>query len=527
MSIFYTAEYIRLSRKDGDKAESDSIGNQRDMLNRYIEQHSNELKLYDRYIDDDYTGTNFDRPAFQRMMKDIEAGKVNCVVVKDLSRFGRDYIDMGNYLQKVFPRLGVRFIAINDSIDNYGGSYDMIMPFKNIFNEHYARDISSKVLSAMKTKQRNGQFIGAFASYGYIKDPNHKGKIVVDPYAAQIVKRIFQMFIAGTGQLTIAKTLNSEGVLCPAEYKKSLNLKYHNSNRLENTSYWTYSTIHKILQNEMYVGNMVQGKSNYSRYRASQSRLVNKQDWIIVPNTHEAIISQKMFNTAQSLLHRRTRDMGLNQNVTIFAGFLKCADCGRFMSKISTNNRIRYVCGTYKTYSSKYCTSHRIFEDELIEIVLQLINNKIRQIKNIISYIEKKEKELTKTQPNVKIEKNILQLQNKLHKISDLKRGLYEDYKSDILTKEEYLSLKDDYTKQEDNLNKQISSLQNVQTDELSALRSNPWIENFKDYQEITELTRPVLDAFIKIIRVHENNKLEIEYTFNDNILNEYDSQPQ
>lgn len=520
--LYNVAEYIRLSRKDGDKIESDSIGNQRDLLDSYISTHSSELTLYDRYIDDDYTGTNFDRPRFKDMIKDIESGLVNCVIVKDLSRFGRDYIEVGNYLQKVFPKLKVRFIAVNDSIDSTKQAYDMTMPFKNIFNEQYARDISKKVLTTMQTKQRNGLFIGAFASYGYLKDPNNKGKLIVDPYAAEIVKRIFKMFIDGHGKMNIARTLNKEKILCPSEYKKSLNMKYHNANRLNTTSYWTYSAIYNILQNEMYCGNMVQHKNNHSRYRDNASRLVDKEDWIIVPNTHEAIISKEVWETAQSLLKRRTRDMGLNQNVTMFAGFLQCADCGRSLAKIQTGNRIRYVCGTYKNYSSEYCTSHRIFEDELIEILLTLINQKIKQVKNIVAYIERAEKQQSKKKDNIKVAKSIEKLNIQLAKISNFKKGLYEDYKEGILSKEEYTQFKNDYQKQEEDLILQINTLKDIEIDEVSTLRSNPWVQNFKDYQEISELTRPILAAFIKVIKVHENNELEVIYNFSDDLLNEF-----
>ena len=257
--LFNVAEYIRLSREDGDKAESDSIGNQRKLITDYLKD-KDDFVLYDTYIDDGFTGTNFNRPSFKRMIADIEAGKVNCVIVKDLSRFGRDYIDTGKYLERYFPDNEVRFISITDNIDSMKQAYDMLLPIKNIFNEQYARDISKKVHASMKTKQRAGEFIGAFASYGYKKSPADKNKLVIDEYAAEIIRKIFKLYVAGNGKIRIASILNGEGILCPSEYKRLNGDNYRNSNRLNSTAYWTYSTVDHILKNEMYIGNMVQNK---------------------------------------------------------------------------------------------------------------------------------------------------------------------------------------------------------------------------------------------------------------------------
>lgn len=213
--LWNTAGYLRLSREDGDKAESDSIANQRKLLEQYLQAHP-ELRLTDFYQDDGYTGTNFDRPAFRRMEEDIARGRVNCVLVKDLSRFGRDYIEVGRYLEREFPARGVRFIAVNDHVDSEQGRYDMLLPMKNIFNTQYARDISDKVRSAIQSKQRRGEFVGAFASYGYQKDPANHNHLIPDPPAAQVVQRIFDLFEQGHGKVKIAKLLNAEGIPSPS-----------------------------------------------------------------------------------------------------------------------------------------------------------------------------------------------------------------------------------------------------------------------------------------------------------------------
>lgn len=354
LNLFQTAVYIRLSKEDGDKEESDSVGNQRRLLTEYVAKKE-DLILYDTYIDDGFSGTNFRRPSFQRMIEDIESGKVNCVIVKDLSRFGRDYIETGRYLERVFPDLGVRFISISDGIDSLKQVYDMLLPIKNIFNEQYARDISKKVQTAVKTKQKAGEFIGSFTSYGYKKSPTDKNKLIIDEYAANVVRRIFSMYIQGYGKQRIAMILNSEGILCPSEYKKINGLNYNNPKRLKSTTYWSYTTINSILNKEIYIGNMVQG-TRYQRMRGKQKK-VPKNQWIIVKNTHEPIIDMETWNKVQLLLKRRTRKLDLETNKNIFAGFLKCGDCGRSMTKMIYKNKdgtrvFDFYCGTYRRHEN-------------------------------------------------------------------------------------------------------------------------------------------------------------------------------
>lgn len=223
------------------------------------------------------------------MLADIEAGKLDCVLVKDLSRFGRDYIEAGRYLERWMPEHGVRFIALGDSVDSERGAYDMMLPLKNLFNAQYARDISEKVKSAMRTKQNRGDFIGAFAYYGYMKDPENKNRLIVDPAAAPVVRRIFNMFDQGAGKVRIAKTLNGEGIPCPSEYKRLMGEHYCNNNKLESTNYWTYATVHRMLKSEMYIGNMEQGRDERLQMHGA-ARRKSKAEWTIVRGTHEPII---------------------------------------------------------------------------------------------------------------------------------------------------------------------------------------------------------------------------------------------
>lgn len=291
-AVYQTAVYIRLSREDGDKAESDSVGNQRKLLMDFLKSEP-ELSLFSEYVDDGWSGTSFKRPAFERMIRDIEAGLVDCVAVKDLSRLGRDYIDTGRLLERYFPDMGVRFISLADGIDSRKQEYDMLLPIKNIFNEQYARDISRKIHAVVRTKQKAGEFIGAFACYGYRKSPSDKNRLVVDERAAEVVRMIFQLFLEGKGKNTIARMLNDRGIPCPSEYKRLNGENYRNGGRLSGQSCWTYSTVNKILHSEMYLGNMVQGR-RFQRMRG-KAKQVDRENWIVVEGTHEAIIDRQVW----------------------------------------------------------------------------------------------------------------------------------------------------------------------------------------------------------------------------------------
>lgn len=506
-----TAEYSRLSREDGDKPESDSIANQRTLLDAYIE-HSTELTLIERYEDDGYTGTNFNRPGFQRMIQDIEAGKINCVIVKDLSRFGRDYIDVGHYLERWFPERGIRFIAVTDSIDSEKGPYDMLLPVKNVFNEQYARDISRKVKSAMQTKQKQGKFIGAFSSYGYRKDPEDHNKLVVDPCAAPVVKRIFDLFESGTGKVKIAKLLNEEGIPCPSEYKRLNGERYNNGRRIQNTTYWTYATIHRMLRNQMYAGNMEQGRSPRQTLHGKAKQL-DRSAWTVVEDTHEAIIDPEQWERVQALLSKDTRILNFEQNVSPFAGFLRCGDCGRAMSKTNHPGGVYYCCGSYKRYGPTVCTRHGISQRELEEIVLADLNCIIDAVGDL--------KGLAEQAAPARGERKNLQTERErcrggLDRLYRLKKAVYEDYKDGILSKEEYFKYKDDYERQECQLNAQLEQLQDPEEEE--SILKKPWVENLLKHGRVTELDRATLAETVEQILVFEDDRVEITYTFSDDL---------
>ena len=519
LNLFNVAIYIRLSREDGDKEESDSVGNQRKLLTEYVAKKEDFI-LYDIYVDDGYSGTNFNRPSFQRMIADIEDGKVNCVVVKDLSRFGRDYIDTGRYLERYFPELGVRFISVTDSIDSMKQAYDMLLPIKNIFNEQYARDISKKIQATVKSKQKAGEFIGAFTSYGYKKSPVNKKKLVIDDYAADVVRRIFSLYIQGYGKQRIAKLLNAEGILCPAEYKKVNGENYKNCNRLESTTYWSYSTINSILHREMYVGNMVQG-TKHQRMRSKQKKMP-KEDWIIVENTHEPIIDKETWEKAQSLLKKRTRELDLETNKNIFAGFVKCGDCGRAMTKnmwrrADGNKTYSLYCGTYKRNGKQYCTPHTLPMAVLEDIVLGDLKAIVDSVDNLKELVQSQSFTASKVKRIADTE--LGKIKAELERVKRLKKSIYEDYREELISKEEFLSYREDYLKKEELYSKQIEALEEKKKDNVTEdVFETPWLKRLLELKDIESLDRDIVVEMISEIRVYENRKIKITYNFGNEL---------
>ena len=416
-----TAIYIRLSREDGDKDESDSVSNQKKLLMAFVQSHE-ELLLYNIYTDDGYSGTTFRRPAFRRMLSDIEERKVTCVLVKDLSRFGRDYIESGRFLERYFPEKGVRFISVSDHIDSLRQSYDMLLPIRNVFNEQYARDISRKVHSALRAKQQCGEFIGAFASYGYRKSPGDKNRLLIDEYAASVVRRIFSLYLKGCGKQQIARILNAEGVLSPSEYKRAAGLSYGSPATAGHHTLWSYSTINHILHKEIYVGNMVQGTKR-QELRGKQ-RAVRRENWVVVPGTHPPIIDEETWNLTQALLKSRVRSPVDNAGKTFlpgkpgvssrepsspgrpdisarnpgapaspptenpFSGLLFCAGCGRPMVKTSWRHadgrpEYAFTCGTCKRHGRSACTPHTISARALTQVILSDLSRILSHCENL------------------------------------------------------------------------------------------------------------------------------------------------
>lgn len=521
-AVWKAALYVRLSREDGDKEESDSISNQKDLLRDFAARHD-DIQVIDIFEDDGWTGTNFNRPSFIRMMDQIKNKDINCVIVKDLSRFGRNYIESGNYLEQIFPFLNVRFISVTDMLDSYKNPSQMntiAVPIKNIINDEYCRDISNKVRSSLTMKRKKGEFIGSFAAYGYVKDPQNKGKIVIDDEAAEVVRQIYDWFLEGMGIITITKKLNALGIVNPTTYKKSKGMNYRHPNSDVNDTLWCEATVRRILTDRKYCGDMVQGQNKITSYKVQKSRRVPESEWIIVENTHDPIVSREVFMRVQGLLNRDMRKAPSQEKVYLFSGFVKCADCKRAMNRMTNNHSYGeyryYLCSTYKKASQTACTRHTIRSDYMEKAVLRAVQLQVGIAVDVAKVIDEVNHEKKVSKASWSLEKVIAGKEQELKRLNRIKDSLYGDWKDGMLTKEEYISMKTDYMQQIEEHVEQIDKLRReLQQDRQHGVDvHNAFIENFMKYQNVTELNREMVVDLIDNIYVHEGNRITIHFRF-------------
>lgn len=538
---FFAAMYLRLSRDDKSaagglelgnvtdgagktcfvKLESDSIVNQRELIRAYIHKQQ-DIELYDSYVDDGFSGSNFDRPEFKRMINDVKAGRVNCVIVKDLSRFGRDYIEAGRYIQKIFPGLGVRFIAITDHYDSFyadAGESGIVLPVKNFINDSYCRDISIKVKSQLEVKRKNGECIAPFALYGYKKAENNKNQLVIDEYAASIVKQIFAWKIDGMAASAIAEKLNQLGVLSPKEYKKSIGCNYKGGFSGTLMPVWSSAAIKRILTNEMYLGHLIQGKTEKINYKLKKSVKKPKEEWIKVKNTHEPIISEDSFLIVQNLLKTDSRISPVTQKNSLFAGILFCGDCGeqmiRRINRYKDRQKVYYICSTKNR--GEGCSRHSVEEEKLKKLVIEVMQ------KYANCFLE--EKRIFET--SLHLETNFASLVHYNTEVTRLKQeqkkyeflcaGLYEDLRQEVITKEECDRLYGEFKRKAAVL-KAAQKKQEIMIKELNenSVISDGRLKDLRDCLELKKIERHMLCSMVKEIIVYENRRIEIEFYYRD-----------
>ena len=527
---FQAAVYLRLSREDGDvtdggKTVSNSIANQNELVMDYLKSHP-EIKVVDTYTDDGFSGVNFERPEFQRMLSDIRESKIDCVIVKDLSRFGRNYIESGRYIEKIFPMLGIRFIAITDGYDsiNEDMGSDMIIPFKNLINDAYCRDISIKIRSHMDIKRRNGEYIGAFAAYGYLKDEENRNHLVIDDYAADVVRDIFSMKLCGMSQQTIADKLNADGILAPLQYKKSIGVGLNSSFAKSMKPKWSYNAVTRILKNEVYTGTVVQGKCTTPNYKIKKRIHKDEADWIRVEDMHDAIIPKSEFDLVQEILLKDTRVSPEQAEVFPLAGMVFCAGCGEPMVRKTVpaggKRYVYYVCSGNKK-DKHICSSHSISEKVLIKSVTELAKTFIgRAIAASFAL------DMLNTAPNkkpgaLKYESRVKKLREEADSCHNRKKNLYEDFKDGILSQEEYSMLRNQYQSQIDDIEKSIAAVE-AERDVMLASGSGKqeWIEKIKKYEGVSTLDRELVTFLIERVEVVDSETINVKYRF-DKVLTE------
>lgn len=522
--FYNVAVYLRLSRddiSDSESAESNSIRSQRDLIRSYIRKQD-DMEIYDIYVDDGWSGANFDRPSFRRMMEDIEAGHIDCVIVKDLSRLGRDYIEAGRLIQKTFPAFSVRFIALNDDFDSLTADFHektLVMPVKNFVNDAYCSDISKKVRSHQQVKREKGDFIGAFAVYGYRKNPKNVNRLLVDEYAAGIVREIFAWKIAGFSNLAIAEKLNGMGVLSPMEYKKSQGEKFSTGFVTHGKAKWSAVAVKRILTNEMYMGMMVQGKNEKVSHKVKRSVEKPREEWVRVADTHEAVVSAEDFETVQKLLAVDTRASAGKTGCHMFTGFLYCGDCGepmiRRVNRYKGTEKVYFICPTRN--KGLGCTRHSIPEEELRHLVLAGLGQQLELFLDKDHVLEQiGDMEIQFEEVGV-FDREIRRLYKEQEKYMSLSAGLYEDLKRGIITEEDFKDFRHIYETQYQAAGHAIRQQEDARKNMfLAGVSAGINLEKMKSTPEITELNRDILVTFVSRIFVYEDKRVFLELKAGD-----------
>ena len=513
MSKWRAGIYLRLSSDDDEpKVESNSITNQRSLINHFLSDYK-DIDKYKYYVDDGYTGTDFNRPSFIEMMDDIQSRKINCVIVKDLSRLGRNYINVGNFIDDIIPRYKLRFISVNDNIDSFlkPESKDSLeVYFKNLMNENFAKDISQKVRTSLEVSKKNGKYIGVLAPFGYLKDPEDNYKFIIDEEAAKIVKRIFELAIKGYSRQEIIENLNFNHIPTPSKYMKI----YHDKNPPLIAEKWSIKMLDHILKNKTYMGDLIQGKRMRINHKNHNFVVIPEDNHIIIKNHHKAIIKEDLFNHVQSILYNRNSRVSPTNQMYRYTGYLKCADCNtsiyKFYKTKNKRKKVFFYCGAY--HKRKCCSKHYITEAKLDDIVLKSINQFIELISNVndkifenisISYLEfeKENKEF-----------KLLELDKEETKYRKLLNDIKEDYKKNYITKEEFELFKDRYLFE---LNKVLLEKES----QTSSKINNNDIESLKKIKKLGKfdiLDRNIIHELIEVIYITEDGNVDIHFKYKD-----------
>lgn len=524
---YRAAIYLRLSKEDGDffgsgKKESDSIANQRDLIRRFLQEHP-EIMTCAEYVDDGYTGTNFDRPDFQKMMQSVQSGEINCILVKDFSRFGREYIETGRYLEKIFPQLGVRFISVNDNYDSAAPASmadSIVLPFKNLINDSYSHDTSIKTRTNLEAMRKSGRFVANFAVYGYMRSPTDKHRLEIDETAAAVVRDIYRWKIEGWSVNRIAEHLNLRGILAPLPYKRANGSRYTTSFQMNAHTKWSYVSVKRILSNEIYTGTLVQGKRTTPSYKVKKLVVKEESEWARVENAHEAIISREQFELVQQLLLEDTRTGPEEKTVALFAGRIFCGDCGSPMNRKIVDGGVKkyvyYLCAANKA-NRRACSAHLIPEKQLEEVVLATIQTQIKLLLDMERALKNTETLFWEQRELKKIDANIRLQEEAIEKNERLKHDIYADLKDGLLEQEDYEKLKEGYSlriaEARDALRRYESDRRMIRE---GAKNQQGWLAGFRKYRNITKLNRSVIVHLIARINVYEGKQIEVVFRQKD-----------
>ena len=516
--------YIRLSKEDLKKVkegkdDSNSVKNQHDLLGDFYFKHQDEFESIAEYVDDGYTGTDANRENFQRLLADVMSGKINCVIVKDLSRFARNYSDAGSLIDNLFVQMGVRFISLAENVDSYrdpDSVSSIIVPITNVMNDQYCYQTSKKIRQVFDYKRRNGQYIGSFAPYGYVKDPKDKHLLIVDPEAAEIVKLIYDLCLQGMARRSIVYHLNDHGIPSPATYRKEKGLPVSSPS---DTPLWGDKAVTLILTNPIYTGDLVQGRRRVKSYKVHQIEEVPEEEWVRVPDTHKAIIDRETFEKVQSLLKRDTRRAPRTKELHLFSGFLRCADCGKSVTRSSSGQSTRYLCSTYKNRSRTACTMHSIKHERLEAAVLFAVRQQVHLAVSYSEIIARINSAPIKKSQSFRLDDLIAAKERELAKVTRYKQSLYQDWKDGEITQQDYRDMKADYERQAVSLSDILARLTAERAELANGVNNeHPALVAFMKYQNIKTLNREILIELVDHIKVYENGNISVKFNFADEL---------
>lgn len=518
---YRTLIYCRLSKDDGSNVVSKSIEGQIAFCKDFVKNQPDLKLVKEPLCDDGFTGLNFSRPSFQELDKLVRKGAIDCIVCRDLSRFTRDYIGGGDYIERILPKYGIRFIAINncDTLRDDPQTIAFMIPFLNLINDSYSRDTSIKIRSSLIIKRKKGDYVGAFCPYGYMRSPTNRHKLVPDEKAVATVQQIFTYFKDGFSVGQIAKKLNQLSVPTPLEYKQSQGIQAQAVFQTNDVAKWEYNTVKRILTNDVYIGVLSQGKSTTKNYKSKVKEIIHEEDWVRVENAHEPVVSLDDFHAVQELMTRNTRVVPDKGDGNLLSGFIFCGDCGGTMVKKSLKSGGKtyayYVCSNHK--KKKICSSHNISRSLVEENVLNTIHDQVELVLNLQEVMDTLELTECVERANFSYEQQISDLVDEIKKYKQIKLGLYTDLKDGILTMGEYEDFKSKYDifisekeKAKEKLEKTCNQAENM------SISTNNWVQLFKDNQNVEEIDKRVLMALVDKVLIYENHTIEVIFKYGE-----------